>query len=139
VSGDSGEPRHGPEASAVGPTPGRADQRLGRDRRLTRSSQFREAYAQGRRFPGSLMVLWLRAGDGAALRLGVVTGRGVGNAVQRARARRLLREAYRRHRHLFEGRVDVVLVARRRLLESKWENIVEDLLTQAGRAGLKRA
>lgn len=116
----------------------RPDQRLGRSRRLTRSSDFRATYEQGRRWIGRTMVLWLRSGEGAALRLGVVTSRKVGNAVARSRARRLLREAYRRNRYRFAGAYDVVLIARRSILEAKWTEIVDELMELAGKAGLIR-
>jgi ribonuclease P protein component len=116
--------------------PGKPDQRLGRKRRLTRTSHFQQAYAQGRRWIGRHMVLWLREGEGAALRLGVVAGRKVGPAVQRARAKRLLREAYRLNRYRFDGLCDVVLIARRSILEAKWTDVVDELLDLAGRAGL---
>lgn len=125
-------------AGGSGPAAGRPDESLGRSRRLTRAAQFREAYAQGRRWVGRRMVLWLREGEGASLRVGVVTGRKVGNAVARARARRLLREAYRRNRASFSGAVDVVLVARRSLLEAKWDAINEELRSLAGQAGLMK-
>ena len=82
------------------------------------------------------MVLWLRTGDGAALRLGVVASRKVGGAVKRARAKRLLREAYRRNRFRFQGSYDVVLVARADLFRAPWDDIVQELLTLAGQAGL---
>ena len=116
--------------------PGKPDQRLGRNRRLTRTSLFQQTYAQGRRAVGRGMVLWLREGEGASLRLGVVAGRKVGGAVQRARAKRLMREAYRRNRHGFSGPFDVVLVARRGILEAKWDEIVDELLVLARRVGL---
>lgn len=115
---------------------GRPDQGLARHQRLTRSSLFREAYDQGRKYVGRFMVLHLRRGEGAALRLGVVTGRKVGPAVARSRARRLLREVYRRHRYLLRGDVDVVLVARAALLKASWSDIVAEWNTLAKRAGL---
>jgi ribonuclease P protein component len=82
------------------------------------------------------MVLWLREGEGASLRLGVVASRKVGGAVQRARAKRLMREAYRRHRHLFSGPFDVVLVARRGILETGWNELVSELMDLARRVGI---
>ncbi|MBN1269742.1 MAG: ribonuclease P protein component [Kiritimatiellae bacterium] len=112
------------------------DQGLSRRQRLTKSPLFKETYAQGRRWIGRYMVLWLREGEGASLRLGVVAGRKVGNAVARARAKRRLREAYRRNRDRFAGPFDVVIVARKSMGGAKWDDIVAELLYLARRAGL---
>jgi ribonuclease P protein component len=114
----------------------RPDQGLARHQRLTRSSQFREAYDAGEKQVGRLMVVYLHRGDGASLRLGVVASRKVGNAVCRARARRLMREAYRRNRQFLQGDVDVVLVARPHLLSAEWSAVVEELRALLKRAGL---
>lgn len=85
---------------------------------------------------GRTMVLWVRRGEGASLRLGVVASRVVGKAHQRNRARRRLREAWRLNRHRFAGAVDVVIVARRALLTAPWEAVEDDLLRLARKAGL---
>jgi len=74
------------------------DHGLPRARRLTRTSGFQEAYGQGRKFVGRYMVLFLRSGPDAALRLGVVSSRKVGGAVARNRARRRIREVFRHER-----------------------------------------
>ena len=123
-----------PQGQTTGP--GKPDQGLGRTRRLTKTSLFQQTYAQGRRVVGRVMVLWLREGEGASLRLGVVASKKVGGAVQRARAKRLMREAYRRNRHRFFGPYDVVLVARRGILETGWDELVSELLDLARRVGV---
>ncbi len=115
------------------------NQRLGRKQRLTQSSLFRQTYDQGRKQVGRYMVLWLRHADDASLRLGVVTGRKVGNAVERARARRRLREAYRRNRSRLSGPFDVVLVGRRAILQAEWQEVVLDLMNLVRRAGLLKS
>ena len=112
------------------------DQGLRRSQRLTRTALFRQTYAQGRRWIGRFMVLWLRSGDDASLRLGVVASKKVGNAVARARAKRLLREAYRRNRFRMAGQFDVVIVARRDILAAPWNDIEGELLELAKFAGL---
>lgn len=82
------------------------------------------------------MVVWLRTGEGAALRLGVVTGRKVGNAVKRVLARRRLREAWRLNRWRFQGDFDVVIVARASLVNAPWPEVVDELLRLTAKAGL---
>ena len=86
-----------------------------RSQRITDSQTFQETYDQGKRFHGKFMLLWLREGDDASIRLGVVASRKVGNAVMRARAKRRMREALRRHRKQLHGDSDVGLVAQRAL------------------------
>ncbi len=112
------------------------DRRLRPSQRLQESRLFREAYDQGRKAVGRYMVLLLRAGPGASLRLGVVAGRKVGNAVFRARAKRRMREAYRQNRHRLNGEVDVVLIARAALLQASPAEVERELLGLAGRMGI---
>lgn len=110
---------------------------LCRKQRLRLTSQFTEAYDQNRRWHGRHMVLFLRSGPDASMRLGVVASKKVGNAVDRARAKRRLRDAFRRHRARFTASTDdVVLVARRSILAAPWADLVAELLQLAAQAGL---
>ncbi len=115
------------------------DQGLSREQRLTRSALFREAYDANEKHIGRLMVLYVRRGEGASLRLGVVTSRKVGHAPRRVRARRLLREAYRRQRATLQGDADVVLVARAALVDAAWPDIQAEMQKLMSRAGLLHA
>jgi ribonuclease P protein component len=114
----------------------RPDEGLSAARRLRATGLFAEAYDQNRCQRGRHMLLWLRSGPGAALRLGVVTSRKVGDAVARVRARRRMREVFRRHRASLQGEVDVVLIARASLPAAPWAEVVQDFLKLAERAGL---
>ena len=110
---------------------------LGGKQRLRHTAQFQQAYDQDRRWHGRLMVLFLRSGPDASLRLGVVASKKVGNAPERARAKRRLREAFRRQRAGFASRTDdVVLVARRSILDAPWDAVVAELRKLAAQAGL---
>ncbi len=83
------------------------------------------------------MVLWRRSGEGASLRLGVVTSKKVSlRANQRNRARRRLREAYRNLRPYFSGDFDVLLIGRRSILGADWNDIIREMLKLAHRAEL---
>jgi len=119
--------------------PGRPDMRLPRQRRLTESPHFKEAFDQGRKIAGACMVLWLRTGTGAALRLGAVASRkSFRRSVDRSKARRYLRETFRRIRYRLQGQVDVVLLARPALLASRTESRERELLALVRRAGILR-
>lgn len=112
---------------------------LRRRQRLTESSAFDETFQQGRRAVGRSMVLWRRDADGAGLRLGVVASkRTFRRAVDRNRAKRMLRETWRVNRVRLGGGSDVVLVARRQLLSTPASDVARELLYLARKAGIGR-
>ena len=93
--------------------------------------------------PGRFLVLW-HGGSGAdksagpsASRLGVVASkRTFPRAVDRNRARRRLREAFRLNRGRLAGPSDFVLLARRRILGATFPELERDLRALFRRAGL---
>ncbi len=105
--------------------------------RLTRRAQFTAA-AKGRRFHSPRMTVQAVRGAedaGERPRFGLTVTRKVGNAVERNRIKRRLREALRLH-VAADGvpGVDYVIVARRELLSAPFDRIVTDLAE-----GLRRA
>ena len=100
-----------------------------RSRRLKQQGEFRRARAQGQRLIcGCLIANVLPRPGRLAARLGVVTGKAVGNAVARNRARRLMRESFRRHQRELAGPVDLVLVARPSIAGKKLAEVERDFL-----------
>ncbi len=68
-------------------------------------------YREGRRYSGEALVLYFRPAE-QVRRIGVTAGRRLGGAVVRNRAKRRLREAFRRLESRLCARGDIVLVAR---------------------------
>ena len=114
----------------------RLDLHLSRRQRLIRTSEFKEIYAGNKRLHGKFMVFWYDKRKSPCLRVGVVASKKIGNAVERNRAKRRLREVFRLNRHNFQNNVDVVLVARPAILKAKWEDIEAELRALASRAEL---
>ncbi|MDQ6786149.1 MAG: ribonuclease P protein component [Acidobacteriota bacterium] len=98
--------------------------------RLRKPSEFRRVYAEGKRFEGRLMTVFILSSASGFQRLGITASKkGVGNAVQRNRAKRLLREAFRLSKpelNKLETKFDWVLNARRSLLKVKLEKPLEE-------------
>jgi ribonuclease P protein component len=87
------------------------------EQRLRRQLDFQRARAQGRRHDCGAFTLWYapHAPDQAPTptRVGVVASRvAVGDAVRRNRAKRRMREVFRRHQTLAPAGHDLLLVAR---------------------------
>ena len=114
---------------------GGLDLRLTKKQRMVSSRLFQETFAQKKRWVGKYMVFWRRSGEGASLRLGVVTSKKISlRANKRNRVRRCLREAYRQIRPYLFGDYDVLLIGRRNILQAKWSDIVLEMLLLAKRA-----
>jgi ribonuclease P protein component len=111
--------------------------RLGRALRLAQSRDFARIRQQGERLAqGCLIANWNRLSDGGTPKLGVVTGKKIGGAVARSRARRLLRETFRRHQHEFAQPVELVLVARNSIAGKNFAGVEKDFLAALNRAKL---
>ena len=111
--------------------------RLGRTARLAQSRDFARIRQQGKRLAlGCLIANWQPLPDGAKPRLGVVTSKRIGGAVQRSRARRLLRESFRQHQNEFSAPVEIVLVARNSIAGKSFAEVEKDFVAALNRAGL---
>ncbi len=106
-------------------------------RRLKLSRDFARVRAEGRTVRGGLLLLGvLDLGDASEFRVGLVTSKRVGGAVQRNRLRRRLREIVRRHQHEIRKGVWLVVVTRPAAARTTSEDLEAEWLKLAGRAGL---
>jgi ribonuclease P protein component len=114
--------------------------RLSRASRVTQNRDFLRIRQQGERLAqGCLVANWNKLPEGARPRLGVVTSRKIGGAVQRTRARRLLRESFRQHQHELTQPIELILVARNSIAGKKFADVEKDFLTTLRRAGLLKS
>ena len=97
---------------------------------LRSSGEFRRVYALGKRYDGSLMTAFVHPNDLQHHRFGITASRkAVGNAVERNRSKRLLRETFRLGGATADGmtrKYDWVLNAKRSLLEVKVAAVFEE-------------
>lgn len=107
-----------------------------RQMRLRRPEEFRKVRSEGRSWAHPLFVLWRAPNRLDHSRVGFTASRKLGNAVERNRARRLLREAVRRLYAQIASGWDIVLVARSGLLQVKEAQVEIALVAILGRADL---
>lgn len=91
--------------------------------RLRHNREFRDAYERGRRVVSRYFVAFILAKRDGGLRLGVVASRRVGGAVARNRAKRLLREVFRKRKPDRAVSADLVLVARGAINEATYWDV----------------
>ena len=108
--------------------------------RIKAGRDFATLKAEGRRLvSGCLVANWKTLPPGSSSRVGLITTRRLGNAVVRNRARRLLRESFRRHQADLSQPVDAVLVARSSIVGKGLSEVERDFLAAMRKARLLRA
>ena len=107
-----------------------------RDFRLTRSTDLKRVRNLGKSYAHPLVVLVTNPSAESRPRIAVTAGRSVGGAVQRNRAKRLLREAARALLPALRPGWDLVLIARKPLLEATLQMTQAAITQLSTRAGL---
>jgi ribonuclease P protein component len=92
----------------------------------------------GKSYAHPLAVLILLPVEGEQTRIGVMAGRSVGSAVQRNRAKRMLREAIRPGLNNLKPGWEIIIIARRPILQTKFPEIQDALNQLFNKANLKR-
>ena len=98
-----------------------------RDNRVRKRAEFLEVQSGGARVSGDCLVfIVMRRAPSAPLRLGITASRKIGGAVQRSRARRLIREGFRAVFSELPAAIDIVVIVRRPLGERKMEAVLAE-------------
>lgn len=103
--------------------------------RLTRSTDFKRVRSEGKSYAHPLVVLVASRSEEDLTRVGVSASRSMGGAVQRNRAKRLLRESMRPVFPTVPVGWDILLIARGPLLRAHFQDVktaVQGLLQRAG-------
>lgn len=86
---------------------------------LRRNRDFSRLYNRGKSYVSSSVVAYVMRNRGLRTRIGITTSKKIGNAVERNRARRVIREAYRQLSMQVVPGFDIVMVARKKATQVK--------------------
>lgn len=110
--------------------------------RLRRSEDFERVRAQGRRWRGKFLALNAAPAESntAPTRIGYIASKSLGKAVQRNRARRLMREAARSLEEVIPSGWDVVLIAQPAIIleQARMQQVREELLWLLNKSNIRK-
>ena len=92
--------------------------------RLRNRTFFKQVYEQGRFLSNQLITVHFFPHHGHVHRIGFTAGKRLGNAVVRNRCKRRMKECYRLFREEVPEEFDMILVARKGIIDAEWNNVV---------------
>ena len=106
--------------------------------RLTRNNDINRVRQEGRSLANAILVLGFQPNYLEHNRIAVIAGRSVGGAVQRNFAKRRLRSAFQKLQAELEQGYDLVLIARKPILDVKFTTLIDSLKLLARQAKIVR-
>lgn len=103
---------------------------------ICENRDYKRIYSRGKSIVTPQLVIYISKNRQKNLRVGITTGKKIGNAVLRNRARRIIREAVRELSPRIKPGNDLVFVARGKTPYLKSTDITAVLLKQLKSAGL---
>ena len=124
--------------SRTAPPAGLPGLKFPRQRRIRKRPEFNTVFDRGQRIHGRFFTFLLLPTTITRSRLGIVASRKIGGAVQRNRAKRLIREMFRTEVRLASPpAIDLVVIPRRELVEAEFATAAQDFRNTL-RRGLDR-
>lgn len=114
-----------------------ASEKFPRSDRILKRDIFRRVYEQGRKFQARYFTAFVLPVSSRQPRIGITTTRKIGNSVERNRARRLVREVFRRNKWLVPAEVDIVINVKRAMVEAAYRDLESDFIAFLERASNK--
>ena len=105
--------------------------------RILKRDVFRQVYEQGRKLQFRYFTGFVLEKPAHSARIGITATRKIGNSVERNRARRLVREAFRKNKWLVPDRVDIVINVKRSMVGAGYHELEGEFITFLQKAGEK--
>lgn len=106
--------------------------------RLTHTADIKRVRQDGKSLANTMLVLGFLPNQLKQNRIAIIAGRSVGGAVQRNYAKRRMRSAFRSvHPELNQG-YDLLLIARKPIIDVDYQSIINGMRSLASHAGLMK-
>jgi len=102
-------------------------QTFGRDERIRKRQDYLRIYQQGVRCYSAHFTIITCRNQAGVRRLGMTVSKKAGNAVQRNRIKRLLREFFRLNKSRLPASQDIVIIAKRGILPLMYRDVCTEL------------
>ena len=103
---------------------------------LKENKDFRRLYYRGKSDAGSCLVTYVMKSRAGETKVGITSGKKIGNAVKRNRARRLIRAAFSCFEGRLKGNYDIVFVARTKTPLVKMQDVKVQMEAQLKSLGV---
>jgi len=101
---------------------------FGPQERIRKKKDFLHIYKKGKRYKGNYFNLIYLSSDLNFSRLAVIVSKKVGNAVKRNKIKRWMRSLFRRNKELLANPLDIIIIAKKEILEASWLTLQADYL-----------
>lgn len=106
-----------------------------RSNTIKENKDFRKMYYRAKSKASPHLVTYVMKNRCGQTRYGITTGKKIGNAVQRNRARRIIRAAFWQLQGSISGNYDIVFVARTKTTAVKMQVVLRDMEKQLRELG----
>ncbi|WP_283401003.1 ribonuclease P protein component [Desulfurobacterium pacificum] len=104
--------------------------------RLRKQKEFERVFKEGRSYGGNAVAFYFAESEAGFPRAGFIASKKISKkAVIRNRAKRLMREVFRLNKHKLKP-VDIIFIARKGIVGRKLQEVEEDFLKLAQKAGI---
>lgn len=107
-----------------------------KENRIKSKNAFQIVYKTGRSVVDSMSVMYVLPNEEKNIKIGFAVGKKMGSAVTRNRVKRLMREVFRHRKAQLKDSVQIIWVARKKLVEADIYTYDRIFMRLAKRAGL---